>query len=81
MQSKKDGGPARPIAYEEDNGYGTKFLTSYHGMTLRDEFAGRALAGMLASPHVADFARGDFAPSLAARAYELADALIAEREA
>lgn len=59
----KDGGPAFPS--ETETGY-------YGGMTLRDWFAGQALAG---SPIF-----GDGYESAAKRAYEYADAMLAERE-
>jgi hypothetical protein len=46
-------------------------LHSYPGMTLRDWFAGQALAS---------FAQGDGAKTRAAFAYEIADAMIAARK-
>lgn len=50
----------------------------YQGMTLRDYFAGQALAGMCASkfssPH------GCYEHQWATRAYEFADAMLRERE-
>jgi hypothetical protein len=47
-----------------------------HGMTLRDYFAAKALQGMLANQH--QFQAGDSA-MFARDAYEIADAMIAER--
>jgi hypothetical protein len=57
---------------------------SYPGMTLRDWFAGQALAGVMASPHIADHAGtnktdAEFVSGLAMRSYMLADAMLAER--
>jgi hypothetical protein len=52
------------------------------GMTLRDWFAGMALQGMIASPrlsHLADNTPCTTPPRLAAFAYELAEAMLAER--
>ena len=47
----------------------------YFGLTLRDWFAGQALAGMMANPEM----RGG-AKVYSADAYETADAMLAERE-
>jgi len=58
-----DGGSAFPVMYVSE------------GMTLRDYFAGQALAGILSSANFGD-AR-DWLPD---RAYGLADAMLAARE-
>lgn len=65
MTDKNTGGTAFPT----DNEY----LTS--GMTLRDWFAGQALAGVLANP-----ARLDGIQNTVEGAYCLADAMLAERD-
>lgn len=65
IDTSKDGGPAFPVAY----GGGR-----IEGMTLRDYFAAKALAGMLADSEVMA-TREDFAE----RSYALADAMILER--
>jgi len=67
-----DGGPAFPVQsiYSEDHG------TNSRGMTLRDYFAGQALAGILAS---ANF--GSTKDWIGGKAYEAADAMLASREA
>ena len=64
----KDGGPAFP--------YGTKNVTERfsEGMSLRDYFAGQALAGLLA--HLP----GDSRRVAVGWAYRLADAMLVERE-
>jgi len=73
----KDGGPAFPAfsvsEYRED-GYGGTFSITERGMSLRDWFAGQALAGyMVTDP--------DVLPELAAKmVYAIADAMLAERE-
>lgn len=48
----------------------------YNGMTLRDWFAGQALMGMLTSPANDSVPM----PRYASAAYEIADAMLAERE-
>lgn len=60
-----DGGPAFPIDH---------WPCHFPGMSLRDWFAGRALAGLLA-----DHPPGATATLAATLAYELADAMIAAR--
>ena len=66
-----DGGPAFPV--QED----ARLLGSY-GMSLRDWFAGQALAGLLCGRHGDDF--GDDW-DIGADAYGIADALLAARTA
>ena len=65
MADINDGGAAFPAV---------AMLTSNRGMSLRDWFAGQALAGMLACPNVA-------APvaKYSQWAYQHADAMLAER--
>lgn len=68
----EDGGPAFP--HEEGERAGG-FADTHPGKTLRDDFAGLALLGILSG-------RGDghlTAGERAAWAYELADAMIAQR--
>jgi hypothetical protein len=64
MTTKDNGGPAFPVAFT---------TTPLQGMTLRDYFAAKAMAGFLASD--ADAPSYD---TLAAFAYQCADAMIAE---
>jgi hypothetical protein len=66
-----DGGPAFPVNAEIYNG------TGLCGMTLRDWFAGQALAGLVF--HNDYGARSD--DEIANGAYAYADAMIAAREA
>ena len=65
MTDKQDGGSAFPVDRE--------YL--YQGMTLRDWFAGQALAGLIASCTTA------WPPEevIAGTAYEVADAMLAAR--
>ena len=64
-----DGGPAFPLINEH-----THPTTINNGMTLRDYFAGQALAGILAS---ANF--GNTKDWIGGKAYEVADSMIAAR--
>lgn len=71
-----DGGPAFPRPYSCQN------IPAQRGMSLRDYFAGQALAGMLAANGVMEEATkvGDQPQiGLAVVAYNIADAMIAER--
>lgn len=73
MSAKKsDGGPAFPRT-------GNAYAPDCTGMTLRDWFAGQALAGLLAFPGTLD---GDATkyPNVTARlAYDYADRMLKER--
>jgi hypothetical protein len=66
---KDTGGPAFPF-WCDSNG-----MANFQGMTLRDYFAAKAMQGMLSASNpiltkIADIAEG---------AYEIADAMLAER--
>jgi hypothetical protein len=63
-----NGGPAFPnLGYNKE--------ANYNGMSLRDYFAGQALAGMLSNPECITGR-----PAVAVHAYGYADAMIAARE-
>jgi hypothetical protein len=64
-----DGGPAFPAPMNGPDG------RTQHGMTLRDYFAGQALAGFCAVPDRYNWLCDD-----AAFAYKIADAMLAARE-
>lgn len=64
-----DGGGAFPYSEKNDDG---SHLCTYGGMSIRDWFAGQALAG-------AAVAEGWSAGTAATRAYAMADAMLAER--
>jgi len=72
--TRKDGGAAFPTEPNTQQGF-----FSHHGMSLRDWFAGQALAGMMANPSVFD---GDDRGIKAAvgQCYMAADRMLAERE-
>lgn len=79
MSAQNDGGPAFPCqSFEYDAGIRVPVFE--HGMTLRDWFAGQALAGIAG---MAMCVRSDDWPDdrCSAYAYELADAMLAAREA
>lgn len=65
MSTINDSGPAFPTRYHED----------MHGMTLRDWFAGQALAGLLREG-IDIYGTGDTAVT----AYKVADAMLRVRE-
>ena len=74
-----DGGPIHPceitVWYDLENGVIDSRLQKMPGMSLRDWFAGQALAGLMTWRSPLD------APSDRARAaYRTADAMLAERE-
>lgn len=77
--SKHDGGPVFPtdaIQHTDEDGCITEIDEGSHGMTLRDWYAGQALAGILAGWH--DDAKWN-EHRIAVVAYEFADAMVAER--
>lgn len=74
--SARDDGPAFPVP--EPSGRLLPTGWNRGGMTLRDYFAGKALAGILANP--AWLERGDFSLAAVAKpAWEYADAMLAAR--
>lgn len=76
MPKRHDGGPAFP-----DNWYEGDAHYTCPGMSLRDYFAGQALAGMLASPPIIDRSSAKVKhDKWAQNAYLFADAMLAERE-
>jgi len=84
MSKINDGGPAFPHHFEDAGGH-PRFLQST-GMTLRDWFAGQALAGMMdyacKAPMISDNQDGankNLANS-ARLAYAFADAMIAQSQ-
>lgn len=83
MSQQDDGGPAFPIAPAfHSPGLGLEVWTAvtvHPGMSLRDWFAGQALAGMCANSYGAERFGLDYATAAVA-AYAHAAAMLAERE-
>lgn len=73
----EDGGPAFPNTWDETNEYGVIFPFVERGMSLRDYFAGQALAGTLAGAKT--FGPFKDADDIALRSYRMADAMLAAR--
>ena len=65
----KDGGPAFPQYFNASE-------DELEGLTLRDYFAGQALAGMSGAPEFSEFKSS----TLATLAYVQADAMLKERD-
>ena len=73
MSAKNDGGAAFPRMTERD---GKRIFVGHDGMTLRDWYAGQALAGLSANPEFASTSDC----KCAEWSYRQADAMLAERE-
>ena len=69
---RNDGGPAFPMQQHGIDGLPDS--EACWGMTLRDWFAGQALMGWCADPHMGSFVK------VAEGCYNMADAMLAERE-
>lgn len=78
MSHKQCGGPAFPGPSYTERGH----LNGHAmGMTLRDWFAGQALAAEISGRWANEIASVPDHPELAKNAYELADAMLAARDA
>lgn len=76
--SKQDGGPAFPGEYVSKRLDGNPNEWRYFpGMTLRDWFAGQALAGMLAEASTVNPYGNEY--RIAKQSYDIADAMLTER--
>ena len=74
--NKETGGPAFPTGSWEYDGQGNVLPYQENGMTLRDYFAAKALQGICASGPSASWPNDH----LAAKAYNLADAMLKARD-
>lgn len=74
MSKRDDGGPAYPCDPDKFWSYKGEPNSEAMGMSLRDYFAGQALAGLVVGDE-----GGTYHQQNAAMAYSLADAMIAER--
>lgn len=87
MNRSESGGPAfpRPVSVDPTHGTlpdGDDVIREQEGMSLRDWFAGQALAGLLASTHNGrrkDESAERYMRIMAIGAYDFADAMIRER--
>lgn len=80
-EKKYGGGPAYPVFPDTGGGHAAAF----HGMTLRDWFAGQVLPAMATDEQIKYLAQShvmadEWPTALAKDAYRIADAMIAERE-
>lgn len=77
MSAKDDGGPAFPCEVDGMSIFSGQATTILHGgMTLRDWFAGQALAGFSANPSACENWTDQ---RVAEASYRAADAMLAER--
>lgn len=78
MSEIDDGGPAFPATVQ---GWNDRLSQSQNGMSLRDWFAGQAVAGIMAmvAANAHDLPEPKGAVGAAMEAYRLADAMLAER--
>ena len=77
MSNTNTGGPAFPVFPETSAGHGGAF----HGMTLRDYFAAKALQGFLADTEPCSDLGEGLPMAYAKEAYIYADAMLKAREA
>lgn len=76
---KPNGGPAFPQGtLDATRGYAQVTAAAYCGMSLRDYFAAQAAAQLVTRTRDRQFVHT--ADEMAAQAYEIADAMLAERE-
>ncbi len=76
--SKKDGGPVFPFMPQANPG---EWASGQAGISLRDWFAGMVLTGLvMAHDAKDDLNRGLFLEGYSEAAYDIADAMLAERE-
>ena len=74
MKELNDGGPAFPPPLVFDQ-HGKNITWNYRGMSLRDWFAGQAMAGTVGNPDCDPYPH-----EIAKTAYAIADAMLKARE-
>ena len=74
MSTIEDGGPAFPLAEPGD------CVSASEGMSLRDHFAAKAMAGLMANPVFFEDVGGTDSARTARLAYLTADAMLAARK-
>lgn len=75
MSKHDTGGPAFPVTFQHDDS-SSGCTAEIMGMDLRDYFAAKAMQGICAHPDTWGFT----IPSVATRAYEMADAMLKARQ-
>ena len=78
MSAEQDGGPAFPNDRVVSNGCVEQYEST--GMSLRDYFAAKALQAIVCKMPVMNPAPEDWIASMAAGAYQYADAMLTERD-
>ena len=68
--------PAFPATVQDDRDCANRFASGYGGMSLRDWFAGQALAAMTVAP---DYSKGPCNYEMAEKAYIIADRMLEVR--
>lgn len=79
MNDPKNSDPAFPFSYEKTNQYGNTYPVIFPGMTLRDWFAGQALAGLNSNPSFDDTFQPKNFEFTAKTAYAQAEAMLSIR--
>tara|TARA_R110000868_G_scaffold383668_1_gene650938 strand:- start:298 stop:522 length:225 start_codon:yes stop_codon:yes gene_type:complete len=74
MNKQNDGGTAFPVLHSIDGNWVKEPIKEYHGMSLRDYFAAKAMQGMLANNETN-------IPALIQASYIMADAMLKARQA
>ena len=74
-----DGGPAFPAQMKSNSEDGKLVCDCYCGMSLRDWFAGQAMVGLMSDPGLRPSNLDEF-EHMATRPYQVADAMLKERE-
>ena len=81
--AQKDGGLAFPAEYAGVSAQGAEITITHPGMSLRDYFAAVALQGIIAHDGTvanSSHAQSAYNAAQVYRSYELADAMLVERE-
>jgi hypothetical protein len=76
---KNDGGPAFPVVEQFDERRGEMIMYASQGMSLRDYFAGQALAGV-PMPQSSHHDSNEIYLRIALHCYKMADAMLNIRE-
>lgn len=80
MNTTDDGGPAFPLFGDYLNSENDLVVLDFRGMTLRDYFAGQALAGLMTSYADSGASEDVLIKSTARIVYNISDAMLKERD-